>query len=74
MNLGVAVDAAVDSAPWRVAFALQDAGWYLRQDIIWHKPNPMPESVTPRLKRPGPPGTYPTPRRLWAGVAFEAGC
>jgi DNA modification methylase len=34
--------------PWRVAFALQDAGWYLRQDIIWHKPNPMPESVTDR--------------------------
>jgi DNA modification methylase len=34
--------------PWRVAFALQDAGWILRQDIIWHKPNPMPESVTDR--------------------------
>ena len=34
--------------PWRVAFALQNAGWYLRQDIIWHKPNPMPESVTDR--------------------------
>jgi DNA modification methylase len=34
--------------PWRVAFALQDAGWYLRQDIIWSKPNPMPESVTDR--------------------------
>ncbi len=32
--------------PWRVAFALQDDGWYLRQDIIWAKPNPMPESVT----------------------------
>lgn len=32
--------------PWRVAFALQSDGWYLRQDIIWHKPNPMPESVT----------------------------
>ncbi len=31
--------------PWRVAFALQADGWYLRQDIIWHKPNPMPESV-----------------------------
>jgi DNA modification methylase len=28
--------------PWRVAFALQADGWYLRQDIIWHKPNPMP--------------------------------
>lgn len=34
--------------PWRVAFALQDAGWYLRSDVIWHKPNPMPESVTDR--------------------------
>jgi DNA modification methylase len=34
--------------PWRVAFALQEAGWYLRCDIIWHKPNPMPESVTDR--------------------------
>lgn len=34
--------------PWRLAFALQDAGWYLRSDVIWHKPNPMPESVTDR--------------------------
>ncbi|MGH8584728.1 MAG: DNA-methyltransferase [Gammaproteobacteria bacterium] len=34
--------------PWRVAFALQAAGWYLRSDIIWHKPNPMPESVRDR--------------------------
>jgi DNA modification methylase len=34
--------------PWRVAFALQDDGWYLRADIIWAKPNPMPESVTDR--------------------------
>jgi DNA modification methylase len=34
--------------PWRVAFALQDDGWYLRSDIIWHKLNPMPESVTDR--------------------------
>jgi DNA modification methylase len=34
--------------PWRVAFALQEAGWYLRSDIIWDKPNPMPESVTDR--------------------------
>jgi DNA modification methylase len=34
--------------PWRVALALQDDGWYLRSDIIWHKPNPMPESVTDR--------------------------
>lgn len=34
--------------PWRVAFALQSDGWYIRSDIIWHKPNPMPESVTDR--------------------------
>lgn len=34
--------------PWRVAFALQADGWYIRSDIIWHKPNPMPESVTDR--------------------------
>lgn len=34
--------------PWRVAFALQADGWYLRQDIIWNKPNAMPESVTDR--------------------------
>ena len=37
--------------PWRVAFALQSAGWWLRQDIIWHKPNPMPESVTDRCTK-----------------------
>jgi site-specific DNA-methyltransferase (cytosine-N4-specific) len=34
--------------PWRIAFALQEDGWYLRSDIIWHKPNPMPESVLDR--------------------------
>lgn len=34
--------------PWRVAFALQADGWYLRSDVIWEKPNPMPESVTDR--------------------------
>ena len=34
--------------PWAFAFAMRDDGWYLRQDIIWHKPNPMPESVTDR--------------------------
>ena len=34
--------------PWRVAFALQDDGWYLRSDVIWHKPNAMPESMTDR--------------------------
>lgn len=37
--------------PWRLAFALQDDGWYLRQDIIWHKPNPMPESVRDRCTK-----------------------
>jgi DNA modification methylase len=37
--------------PWRVAFALQSDGWILRQDIVWHKPNPMPESVTDRCTR-----------------------
>lgn len=34
--------------PWRIAFALQADGWYLRSDVIWHKPNPLPESVTDR--------------------------
>ena len=34
--------------PWRVALALQADGWYLRSDIVWHKPNPMPESVRDR--------------------------
>lgn len=37
--------------PWRVAFALQADGWYLRQDIVWHKPNPMPESVQDRCTK-----------------------
>jgi len=37
--------------PWRVALALQADGWWLRQDIIWHKPNPMPESVTDRCTK-----------------------
>lgn len=37
--------------PWRVAFALQTDGWYLRQDIIWSKPNPMPESVRDRCTK-----------------------
>ena len=37
--------------PWMVAFALRASGWYLRQDIIWHKPNPMPESVTDRCTK-----------------------
>lgn len=37
--------------PWKLAFALQSDGWYLRQDIIWHKPNPMPESVRDRCTK-----------------------
>jgi DNA modification methylase len=37
--------------PWMIAFALRNDGWYLRQDIIWHKPNPMPESVTDRCTK-----------------------
>lgn len=37
--------------PWRLAFALQSDGWWLRQDIIWHKPNPMPESVRDRCTK-----------------------
>ena len=37
--------------PWRVAFALQQDGWYLRSDIVWSKPNPMPESVVDRPTR-----------------------
>jgi len=37
--------------PWRVAFALQEDGWYLRQDIVWHKPNVMPESVKDRCTK-----------------------
>jgi len=37
--------------PWRFAFAMQDDGWILRQDIVWSKPNPMPESVTDRCTK-----------------------
>lgn len=37
--------------PWMLAFALRDYGWYLRQDIIWYKPNPMPESVSDRCTK-----------------------
>jgi DNA modification methylase len=47
INAGVAPKNLL-GIPWRVAFALQADGWYLRSDIIWHKPNPMPESVTDR--------------------------
>jgi DNA modification methylase len=37
--------------PWLLAFSLRSAGWYLRQDIIWHKPNPMPESIRDRCTK-----------------------
>lgn len=37
--------------PWRLAFALQSDGWYLRSDVVWHKPNAMPESVKDRVSR-----------------------
>ena len=49
MNLGdIYSDKQLIGIPWRVAFALQADGWYLRSDIIWSKPNPMPESVSDR--------------------------
>ena len=53
LNLGDSYGASKQllGIPWRVAFALQADGWYLRQDIIWHKPNPMPESVTDRCTK-----------------------
>ena len=50
-NIGDAKPKDLIGIPWRVAFALQADGWYLRQDIIWHKPNPMPESVTDRCTK-----------------------
>lgn len=49
LNLGDTIVAKqLQGIPWRVAFALQADGWYLRSEIIWHKPNPMPESVRDR--------------------------
>ena len=53
LNLGDSYnkDKQLVGIPWRVAFALQEDGWWLRQDIIWHKPNPMPESVTDRCTK-----------------------
>ena len=49
VNLGDSFqDKQLVGIPWRVAFALQADGWWLRSDIVWHKPNPMPESVTDR--------------------------
>jgi DNA modification methylase len=50
MTCGIA-DKNLLGIPWRVALALQADGWYLRQDIIWAKPNPMPESVTDRCTK-----------------------
>lgn len=53
LNLGdsFAADKNLHGMPWRVALALQADGWYLRSDIIYSKPNPMPESVTDRPTR-----------------------
>jgi DNA modification methylase len=53
LNLGDSYGAGKQlmGMPWRVAFALQADSWLLRQDIIWHKPNPMPESVKDRCTR-----------------------
>jgi DNA modification methylase len=52
LNLGDSYNGKeIAGIPWRVAFALQADGWYLRQDIIWSKPNPMPESVTDRCTK-----------------------
>jgi len=53
LNLGDSylINKQLGGIPWQVAFALQADGWYLRQDIIWHKPNPMPESVTDRCTK-----------------------
>lgn len=50
MNIGLKPKNLI-GMPWRLALALQDNGWYLRQDIIWHKPNPMPESVVDRCTK-----------------------
>jgi DNA modification methylase len=52
VNLGdTYAEKSLTGIPWRFAFAMQDRGWYLRQDIIWAKPNPMPESVTDRCTK-----------------------
>jgi DNA modification methylase len=53
LNLGdsYSKDKNILGIPWHVAFALQADGWLLRQDIIWHKPNPMPESATDRCTK-----------------------
>ena len=51
VDLGILKPKDLVGIPWRVAFALQADGWWLRQDIIWHKPNPMPESVRDRCTK-----------------------
>lgn len=52
LNLGDSyADKSLLGIPWRVAFGLKATGWYLRQDIIWSKPNPMPESVSDRCTK-----------------------
>jgi len=50
-NNGIYKSKDLIGIPWMAAFALRADGWYLRQDIIWHKPNPMPESVTDRCTK-----------------------
>ena len=50
-NVGDYKDKDLIGIPWMLAFALRDDGWYLRQDIVWAKPNPMPESVFDRFTR-----------------------
>lgn len=50
-NKGVYKNKDLIGIPWMLAFALRADGWYLRQDIIWHKPNPMPESVKDRCTK-----------------------
>lgn len=50
-NQGVYKPKDLIGIPWMLAFSLRNAGWYLRQDIIWAKPNPMPESVTDRCTK-----------------------
>ena len=50
-NAGIYKPKDLIGIPWMLAFSLRNAGWYLRQDIIWYKPNPMPESVKDRCNK-----------------------
>lgn len=59
--------------PWRVAFALQADGWYLRSDIIWHKPNPMPESAGNRALRPAREKGVDRPNHSYSGGLASGG-